>query len=100
MSLAPFLWYTYFAAYLFCESVFYNVDEFKKINTLLTATLQETGSIHDSINIPKIEFISYFSLFLYFVGGCVWFLSLVCYAVRGDLTYIAIISLRESKLVS
>ena len=30
-----------------------------KVSEALTLTLQETQSIHDSMNIPKIEFITY-----------------------------------------
>ena len=32
--------------------------------TGFTLTLQETGSIHDSMNIPEIEFITYIYIFI------------------------------------
>ena len=44
------------------EFKFWNIHEI--MNTSI-GTLQETGSIHDSMNISKIEFIAFFLHFTY-----------------------------------
>ena len=37
-----------------------------------TLTLQETRSIHDSMNIPKLEFIAYIYILLYMAEEVAW----------------------------
>ena len=45
------------------EFNFWNAHEIMNTSGLLQSkTLQETGSIHDSMNIPKIEFIAYINI--------------------------------------
>ena len=50
--------------YLRNKFKFWNVHGIMNTSGLLQSTLQETRSIHDSMNIPKIEFIAYIYILL------------------------------------